>query len=810
MNYIKRAMRSSTVVTGLVLMVPSLAATPAWAADAQAAAAPSDQVETIVVTARKRSENLLTVPVSISVLTGNDLAVRNIVSLDDVARFTPGLTDDQANGGGARADRSFQQLIIRGINPSSTLNPTASIFINGVPVASADLLQSLDDIQRVEVLKGPQSAYFGRETFSGAINIITADPGDKLTANLSGTAGTRDTFKASGSITVPIVGDKLTLRVGGSYDSHDGSYKNAFNRTQTLGDQETKTLHATIIARPVENLTIKAYGMFLRDDDGPAATGVYLATGAGAFNQGNCAIAGSATTNFFCGTLPKLNRAITPAQVTTISPTVNFKNVTQSFLANPGGIVSGSDLVKGFGLRRNAYHGDLNINYDIPSLGVALTYLGGFNHNDWSELSDLSNTDGGPNGPYPGYTGFPFEVQSRAHDMSHEVRIATIGKKRFRALLGASYIDAHGAGALGVAFVGPGAVTKEGPTRSKTEGVFFSLAYDIVPQLTINFDGRYQSDKQYAFNTDGTISGQGKSDNFLPRASLQYNFAPQAMAYFTYSKGVNPGVFNAQFATLPKLSQAELTANGLAGAEAVKPEKITNYEIGTKGRFLDGHMTLSADLYYDKWNEQLDANTFIYAANDPANPYNNGVPGSGAYLYSYTDNSAKSTAKGIEVDATFIPVSHVTVNVAGAVNDTKYDTFNCSGSCLPYATFNAAGKHLPNAPEKSFAAGLQYDGALPSPDGATWFARADFIYRDGVYIQSSNTVKTPNFTNLNLRAGVNLGAMRFEAFVNNVLNNRAPTSGFEDVNFAGFFAPTAVYVGLPQLVTGGFKVSLKY
>ena len=790
-------------------LAPSLAL--AQATPPADAAASGTQVETIVVTARKRSEDLLTVPVAVSALTRADLEVRNIQSLDDVAKFTPGLTDDQANAGGARADRSFQQLIIRGMNPSSTVNPTASIFINGVPVASADLLQSLDDIQRVEVLKGPQSAYFGRETFAGAINVITVDPGATLGANVSATAGTRNTYKITGSVTLPVAGDKLTLRLGGSYDTHDGSYKNAFDPSQTLGDQSTATLHATIIAKPFDNLTIKAYGMYLRDNDGPAATGIYLATGAGAFNQGNCASAGSTTTNYFCGTLPALIRSVSPAQVTTIAPSVNFANATQSFLNNPGGIVSGSDLVKKFGLVRNAYHGDLDITYDIPSLGVALTYLGGFNHNDWSEVSDLANLDGGANGQYPGYTGFPYEVQSRAHDMSHELRIATDGKKPFRALLGASYIDAYAQEALGVAFVGPGAMTPSGPTQSKTAGVFFSLAYDITPQLTIDFDGRYQSDKEIAFVSPGVISAQGTSNNFLPRASVQYKFDSNAMAYFTFSQGVNPGVFNSQYSTLPTASQAELNANGSAGGLLVKPEKITNYELGVKGRFLDGHLMLSADVYYDKWKDQLNANTYIFSAADPANPYNNGIPGSGPYLYGYTDNSASSTAKGVEVDATFIPLAHVTANLAGAINNTKYDALLATGTnSAPYLTFNAAGKHLPNAPEASFAAGLQYENALPIAKDATWFARADFIYRDGVYVQSTNTVKTPNVGYLNLRVGANFGRAKLEVFVNNVTNNRSPTSGFEDVNFGGFFAPTAIMVGLPQLITAGLRLSFKY
>jgi iron complex outermembrane receptor protein len=771
---------------------------------AQAQTVSNNQIQEVVVTARKRSEDVLKVPDAVTALTGTDIAVRGIETLGDLSNFTPGLTDDQANGGGARSDRSFQQLIIRGMNPSSTLNPTTSIFINSVPVGSADFLQNLDDVQRVEVLKGPQSAYFGRETFAGAVNVITNPATNDWTGHFNAEIATRETYNVSGSVSGPIIADKLSLLVGGSYDAHAGSYINADNPGQTLGDQSTRSFHVALTATPFEHLSVKAFYTIFQDDDGPAATGILIATGAGAFNQGNCTVAG---TPFFCGTLPSLISAVSPAQNTTVTPAL------AQFFANPGGLLGPGEAVRGFGLKRDAYHADVNVEYDIPQTGLTLNYLFGYNSNRWSEVSDLSNIDGTASGQYPGYPGFPFEVQNTAHDVSHEVRLTSDASKPYRGMIGFSYLDSFTEQGLGLA---PFGVAPTGLTESRTTGVYFSLAYDVLPQLTIDFDGRYQEDREIAYNVNGTTAASGTSRNFLPRVSVQYRFTPEVMTYFTYSEGVNPGLFNTQYNAIPTVSQNELNQLGVAGGLVVKPENITNYEIGVKGRFFDGRMTLSADIYYDKWTNQLNQESYNFAANDPANPYNvvgglQYIPGNTSiYPYSYTDNSASSTPKGVEVDAVLLPADHVTVNLSYAFNDTRYTAYNCSTNCLPYPAFQAAGKYLPNAPLNSATLGAQYDNELNLfGQTETWFVRGDFVYRDGVYIESSNTVKTPDIALLNLRGGISWKRVSVEGFINNLTNSKAYTSGFQDVNFGNFsFAPTVVMVGLPQLITGG--VVLKY
>ena len=682
-------------------------------------------------------------------------------------------------------------------------SPTTSIFINGTPISSQDMLTVLSDLDHVEVLKGPQSAYFGRETFAGAVNVVTAVPKNEWNANLNVGLGTRDNKNIYGSFGGPIIPEKLSFTAGANYVGHSGSYHNAENPSQTLGDQLTKSAHLGVLFTPIENLSIRYYGLWLQDRDGPAATGLILATSP--FSQSNCKVNNVA---FFCGTLPSLNTAQSPAQNTTLSAAAN------TFLHSGalGGVLNPSEVIKSFGLHRDADHHDLTVQYEAPSVGLTFTYLVGYNSDQWSEISDLSNLDGAAGGQYPGYPGFPYLVEGISHDISHEFRVATDPNKRYRATVGLSYVDQINNGALNAPVV---ALVPNGETESITKGVFFGLAYDILPQLTLSFDGRYQSDEERSFTNAGAVAFQGTSDDFLPRVSLQYRFTPDVMAYFTYSKGVNPGLFNSVISTLPAVSIAEMRSAGLNPQVQVSPEYLTNYEIGFKGRFLDGRATVSVDVYWDKWTNQLNPESYVFLQNDPSNPFN--VVGSPTFRngqksadpISFQDNSAATTPKGIEFEGNLIPVEHVTLNLGAAYNSTKYTTFNCT-NCSPYASFNASGKYLPFAPLFSATAGVQYAnkadvyGVL-----SDWYVRADYVYRDGVNIQPSNTVKTPDINLLNLRAGLTRGRFGIDAYVNNVTNNKSYVTGFNNYDFTTF-AHTAVMVGLPTLITAGVDLKFKY
>ena len=234
---------------------------------AQTKSGDSDVVEMgeIVVTARKASEDILKTPVAISALTSADLQARGVSTTQDIAAFTPGLKI--VNNTSGRNDRSFQQVIIRGFTPSNSTSQTTSIFIDGVPVGSATAVSSITDPERVEVLKGPQSAYFGRQTFAGAMNIVTKSTPSEMEGSVSAMAGTHNNYDVQASVGGPLLGDVLGFRATVRKYAKDGSYKNYGVPHQTLGDQSTQTGTLALTFKPTENFTMKAFGLLSENDE---------------------------------------------------------------------------------------------------------------------------------------------------------------------------------------------------------------------------------------------------------------------------------------------------------------------------------------------------------------------------------------------------------------------------------------------------------------------------------------------------------------------------------------------------------------
>ncbi len=218
-NFLKRVLLSGTAMTLIATLYVGLAPQPAYA-----------QMQDIVVTARKREENLLEVPFAISAFSEQDLQKADLKDLTDLSKFTPGLTfENQAVN---RADRGSPNIIIRGINPGGGFTASsdpALLFVDGAPVFGAEV-GSFVDIERVEVLRGPQTAYFGRNTFSGAVNLVTKDPGNEVGGFVGLEYGSFDTVDIQGVFESPIIEDVLAFRVAGRRNEKGGQYNNTFNR----------------------------------------------------------------------------------------------------------------------------------------------------------------------------------------------------------------------------------------------------------------------------------------------------------------------------------------------------------------------------------------------------------------------------------------------------------------------------------------------------------------------------------------------------------------------------------------------------
>lgn len=254
-------------------------------------------LEEVIVTARKREESLLEVPFAITAFTAEALEQYDFEDFNELQYVTPGFTFVET---GIRQDRSGFSYILRGINVASAAQPAAAatLFVDGAPVVIGRL-SSFQDAARVEVLKGPQTAYFGRNTFAGAINVVTKNPGNEWVVVVSGELAKYDTSDIDVSVEGPILEDTLSFRVNAKQMIKGGHYSdNAFGRGD-IGRRETRAMSGTLYFTPSDQLAIKVFGEYSELDDGISAFWDFP------INEfGNCNPGGGAVPNWYCGVLP--------------------------------------------------------------------------------------------------------------------------------------------------------------------------------------------------------------------------------------------------------------------------------------------------------------------------------------------------------------------------------------------------------------------------------------------------------------------------------------------------------------------------
>jgi iron complex outermembrane receptor protein len=791
----------------------------------------------IVVTARKRAEDLLKTPVAISAINSEELGKKGLASVADLAVATPSMSLNSNNSG--RNDRSFQQIIIRGFVPSNAQNPTTSTFIDGVPVSSPTAFNAISDPERIEVLRGPQSAYFGRNTFAGAMNVVSKEPGDEFAGSVTAMAGTRKNYRLQGSVEGPILEDALSFRISAGQHGKSGSYKNAFSGG-TLGDQETRFASALIIAKPIDGLKIKALGLYSQDRDGAPANGLISAYDVKGTDgstivkgQSNCSFVVNGVTNpTMCGTLRNLS--LKPSANTTLD------SYASNFLNNPKGRLMPG--LNDYGLMRDYYHLHLNVDYEFGDSGFSVSSLTGMNREKYGQFSDMDNFGSTlvpndatsiANGARP-YYDYPFAVERTNADFSQELRLAFDNGGPLQATVGLSYLNnwtqgsnGGGNGALAGGTNPAGAnsptatfVRTAGMARSRTKGGFFGLSYKFTPQFTINAEGRYQADTLYAyagpggqsFNNDvfvpagfypeGSTLLKKTYENFLPRVIAQYDFGREAMIYASWAKGVNPGQFNTGFLSRTAYAIEKAEEAGIRVEAA--PETVTNYEIGLKGRLLDNNLNYSISGYFAQWRDQ--ANLLSLQVFDPNINQNQQMNGQ--------VNAGSVDMKGIEIDLNYRASDLVTLGAAGSLNDSSIKTFVSPTITGLTGITDFSGKEMPFTSKWSANANVEFHGDVVGFDDASWFARADYMFKSGVWSNPANIAKTPNIHKVNIRAGISRGPVSIEAFVTNLFNNKAFTTIGDTWLFSGNPAyvttHSAVAVGLPELRTAGLQMKFNF
>jgi iron complex outermembrane receptor protein len=226
------------------------------------AATPAQAIEEITVTARKVEESLMEVPLAITAFGGDDIEAARITNLSDVAELTPGLSFFNAFG------EFLPVPVIRGVVPTDIFGTnSAAVFVDGVYVSGREGLNfSQLDLERIEVVKGPQSALYGRDAFSGAINYVTRAPSDVFEAKTTAELGNRGKNKGSIMVSGPLLGETLTGRISALYDEWDGSYDNTWPGGADIGGYRYRSIQSRLRWRPADDWDINLSYYHSNDD----------------------------------------------------------------------------------------------------------------------------------------------------------------------------------------------------------------------------------------------------------------------------------------------------------------------------------------------------------------------------------------------------------------------------------------------------------------------------------------------------------------------------------------------------------------
>jgi iron complex outermembrane receptor protein len=778
---VSRILFASTILTGAT----PLYATAAFAQSAAQPTASANGGEEIVVTARSRAEKLKDVPVSLTALSGATLDRLDLSSIADIQNFAPGLTyapQGVANFPGRLANRS---IMFRGLNliNNFTIFAAGTSFLDGMPLLGGELPVGVD-LARVEVLRGPQNVTFGRSAMAGAISYVSKDPVSYWQGDIEAKAATYDTTEIKGSLSGPVVADQLFIGIAGDTSRLGGYDNNPGNAGQILGKQTSDSVSTHFEWRPIEGLRIKGFGTYYQNDDGPADEATIK------YSQTNCKLstATAAVNRFYCGTIPQYNQI----------PNGLWQNtkINAAMAANlwdPENVAP-NEFHTGFGVQRHAMSGNLLVSYDIGDFATVESRTS-------AEHDDSIGSADGTLAPIPtSLVGLPFlatnynlyrssSLTDNVQDFSQELRVNSATEQRLRWTAGGNYVrgsDVQVAHVVTQSSTAAPTATDSyiNQVYARTFGIYGGLYYDILDNLTLSAEGRYQWDKR---NTPPIPEAIFKS--FSPRAALEWKVTPDVSAYASYAKGSRPGGFNGILTQTSVYTPAVLAqiASVLGPINlAYKEETLKTWEAGVKGDAFNNRINFNIDGYYGKLENQQVRNVTSVPL----------LVAQGTATVSLTNNIGATDIWGVEAEGGVRITDQLTLTGTFAWNHTKIVNYYCT-ACVAYtgSTASALGHNLGVAPEYTASLQADYRDQLLQTDW-DWYAHADYIYRGGENLTNFSDEQTNARNILNLRLGVDNGSFTIEGFIENVTNDRnldSPVVGV-DTLFTGAATPT------PQIV----------
>ncbi|HEV2530447.1 TonB-dependent receptor [Phenylobacterium sp.] len=700
-----------TLTAALLAGVASIASTAANAATAAAADGPSagqTQVEQIVVTARRQEENLQRTPVAVTATTGASLDRAQITRVDQLQNIAPGLVVQPAV-----AQPGSAAFSLRGqASPDGLIavDQSVGVYADGVYVArSSGALFNFVDVERVEVLRGPQGTLFGRNTTGGAINLISKKP----TAEFEGMArlryGNFGAWEATGMANLPIVGDQLAFRGVFQHSQHDGYGHNlAFN--QSIGSDKTDFFRGSLLIAPHDQI----FRALIEGDYTDRRTGGEI-VGLKSFTP--------------TGTNGALVAICSGPNARATCP---FKGPAGDSLANYAVDVIGKghfwDVYNSMpGIYGNAKTGGLSATVDIDlAEHLKLKSITAWRAIRTAAISDNDGT------PYVFSGGLALTDGNfiKQDQISQELQLTgDILDGRLNYIGGAFYFAEHGLDKSKSYSVFPLSAAlgyNEAYVRNRSSAVYGQLTYKITDDLRFTGGLRYTDDYRWIKRMN-RAENPGNSGNFtcsMAASTLDPGVFCQAtndksFNYVSYTAGFDWQAMEGVF-LYAKTSRAYksggFNTRAVTGGPAVgfAPEKVTDYETGAKLDLLDRRMRFNAAAFYTDY-QNVQRNVPVV------------VPGS-TVLSSGIQNAATAEIKGLEVELTVLPVRGLQLSAAATFLDPKYKTFNVP--LTPTTSLDVSATPFNYAPKVAYTLSADYTTPVGPGD---LNLHLDYAYRGTTY-----------------------------------------------------------------------------
>lgn len=665
----------------------------------------SVQLSEIVVTAQKRTENSQKVPVAVTAFSSEALQMRGMTDLREIAAITPGLQLGESNG--------VVLPFLRGVgNRADAIGNESSVavYVDGVYFTRVPSgVFTLTNIDRVEVLKGPQGTLFGRNSSGGVVHIITRDPSHDPQVKGQIGYGNYDTLSGDLYATVGL-SSTVAMDISLSGTNQGEGFGRMFGSGVRASFADNFTMRSKLLFQPTDLTKVTVSGFYS-----------YSMTGM--------------LGNTFPGTI----QGYQSAPDTVPQPTVGFYDQRSDL--NPTA-------------RTNVWGVSLKIDQDLDF--ARLISITGYSKTKAHQITD---------GEYSERPDYRADLYGTIEQFTQEFQLASNSDSNLSWILGLFYYNTLGkydplrfqgpvffnaAGGLGAAFGGVTDVLGDSSTnafdivgrqRAKSYAGYGQATYEIVPRLKITGGLRYTHDEitgsgfeRVTINNatlfEGDINtftpgaprrGSNKIDKLTYRTAIDYQVTGDALLYASLSRGYKSANFNLlPFSSIPN-----------------RPEVLDAYEIGFKSQLFNRRLRVNGAVFnYEIKNPQVQL-------------LNNG---------SITlSNAGKARVRGVEIEGAFAAARGLTLNFGATYLDAKYlDYANAPsgppnplapfGTITPLRTIDAAGKRTPYAPKLTANFGVQY---VFETGIGKWAASADYSYNDGYFFEPDNFLRQQSFNLVN-------------------------------------------------------------